>query len=219
MRKTKDELLPGKKNLVIHRKEADNDIVIKKFSSRERFQRENNMMDLMKDSGLLVPQRLNYDEKELTVTYAFIDGDAVADLIEDTDWGRVQAVFMRLCSWLVQFYNITLHKMKCQYILGDIHLRNFIYNHSTDQIFGLDLEECRPGRIETDIARLIVFTLNYEPAFTQRKHNLAEFIKETMFKAFPLEEGFFLQEIHRETQELIQRRRNKPSRQHFGKTE
>lgn len=219
LNRMEDELLPGKKNLVIRRTGSGNDIVVKKFTDQGRFQMEKQMVGLLQESGLLIPSRLGIDEEQLTITYAYIVGDPIVNLIEDPDWGKIQAVFTRLCNWLVQFYNITLHKMGRQYILGDIHLRNFIYEHSTDQVFGLDLEECRPGRIESDLARLLVFTLNYEPPFTERKQTLATFIKETLFAELSLEEGFFQQEFSREAQELIQRRRNKPSRHHFGKTE
>lgn len=219
LKRMEDELLPSKKNLVIRKAGASNDIVVKKFSDQGRFQMEKQMGELLQNSELPIPPRLGIDEDQLTITYAYIVGDPIVDLIEDPDWGKIQAVFTRLCNWLVQFYNIILHKMGCQYILGDIHLRNFIYEHGTDQVFGLDLEECRPGRIESDLARLIVFTLNYEPSFTERKQTLATFIKETIFAELSLEEGFFRQEFGREAQELIQRRRNKPSHHHFGKTE
>lgn len=201
-----EEILPGKKNQVIRRTSEYEDVVLKKFSDPARFQRENDMIDLLQDSGLLMPRRLNYDWEDLTITYSYVDGEPVVELIEDADQGKVMAIFTKICHWLVRFYSITRQNTGVQYILGDIHLRNFIYQQAGDQLYGLDFEECRPGRMESDVARLWVFILNYQPPFTERKKVLATLVKETLFAALPLDEELFQQETERETEELIKRR-------------
>ncbi len=206
MNKFIGEQLPSKKNHVIRKCGEHQDIVVKKFSDPGRFQKEKEMGEILQDTGLLIPPRLAWDEKELTIIYSYIDGEPVVDLIENIEWEKTRPIFMQICDWLVQFYRLTRQKMGCQYILGDIHLRNFIYNEASAELYGLDFEECRPGRIETDAARLWVFILNYDPAFTERKQLLAALVKDNLFAALNLDESFFKQEVARETAELTKRR-------------
>lgn len=210
MNRLNPEILPSKKNQVIRHAGDNRDIVVKKFSAAERFAVEKAMGDILQDSGLLVPLRLAYDNEEMTIVYTYIDGVPIVDLLEIMAEGKVQMIFGQICAWLVKFYGLTLQKMGCQYILGDIHLRNFIYDQEADRVYGLDFEECRPGRIETDAARLWTFILNYDPAFTERKRSLASFVKESLFRDLQLEEEFFVQEVARETEELVLRRGSKP---------
>lgn len=222
MNKLIGEQLPSKKNLVIRKCGQNQDIVVKKFSDPGRFRTEKEMGDILQDTGLLIPPRLAWDEKEYTIDYSYIAGEPVVDLIEDIEWEKTRAIFTQICDWLVQFYRLTRQKIGCQYILGDIHLRNFIYNETAANVYGLDFEECRPGRIETDAARLWVFILNYDPAFTERKQLLAALVKENLFAALRLEESSFKQEAARETAELMKRRsirRDSDSKEEEGKSE
>ncbi len=206
MNKLIGEQLPSKKNLVIRKCGHNQDIVVKKFSDPDRFRTEKEMGEILKDTELFIPPRLAWDEKEYTIVYSYIAGEPVVDLIEETEWEKTRAIFTQICAWLVQFYRLTSQKMGCQYILGDIHLRNFIYNEAAADVYGLDFEECRPGRIETDAARLWVFILNYDPAFSQRKQLLAALVKDNLFAALSLDESLFKQEVARETAEMMKRR-------------
>ncbi|MEN6325461.1 MAG: hypothetical protein ABFD18_04510 [Syntrophomonas sp.] len=199
--------LTSKKNYVYREQGEHGDIVIKAFTDLSRFQVEKKMGDLVENSGLLTPCRLAVNEENLVIIYEYIDGSPVVDLIESIELSQAEDIIRKICTWLVNFYSITLMKMGCQYILGDIHLRNFLYEQASNKVYGIDFEECRPGRIETDAARLYTFILNYDPAFTARKKNLVACFWETLSASLVLDETFFQQEAKRETAELMARRR------------
>lgn len=62
-------------------------------------------------------------------------------------------------------------------IFNDMNLRNFIIKDETlpaGKIFRVDLEDCRPGFIEEDLGKLIIFILSYDPILTQWKIKLSE---------------------------------------------
>ncbi len=196
------ERLPSKKNEVVRH----GDVVIKTFSDLNRFQMEKEIGDLLENSGLLIPVRLSVDEPGLRIKYKYIKGTPVVDLIEDIGLSHARKIFSKICVWLVGFYNLTRKEKGCQCILGDIHLRNFLYEEASGQIYGLDFEECRCGRIESDAARLYVFILHYDPAFTQRKKTLAAIVRDNLTVALGLDGSFFQAEVERETRELLDRR-------------
>jgi len=197
------ERLPSKKNYVYR----DRDTIIKIFTDQHRFQTEKEMGDILRNSGLSTPVRLGVKEERLEIVYNYINGSPVVDLIDNTELARAEEIFDKICAWLVKFYSIILQKKGYQHILGDAHLRNFLYEEASNQVYGLDFEECRPGRIETDAARLYVFILHYDPAFTPRKKALAAFFWKTIAASLALDETFFQQEVMRETAELLARRR------------
>jgi len=206
---TARQQLPSKKNFVYWEQSRQQDVVIKVFTDKSRFQMEKDMGDLLDNSGLLTPVRLSVNEENLVIVYAYINGSPVVDLIESTELTYAEEIVGKICAWLVKFYSIILDRNGCQYILGDIHLRNFLYEEASNQIYGFDFEECRPGRIETDAARLYVFILNYDPAFTPRKKALAACFWKTIAASLGLDKTFFQQEVKRETAELLARRRLK----------
>lgn len=199
------ERLPGKKNEVIRY----GDIVSKTFSDRSRFQMEKEIGDLLGDSGLHTPARLLVDEPGLTIKYRHIKGTPAVDLIEDTEFSQARIIFSEICTWLAEFYTLIRREKESQWILGDVHLRNFLYEEASGQIYGFDFEECRRGRIESDAARLYVFILHYDPAFTRRKRMLAALVRENLTASLGLDENFFQAAVERETRELLVRRAGK----------
>lgn len=201
------EQLYSKKNLVYHIRVGEQDIVSKKFTDADRFCIETEIGDLLQNSDLLTPRRLSIDPQNLTINYAFIKGTPVVDLIETGELWEAQNIIGQICAWLESFYNLTLRAKGEQLILGDIHLRNFLYEETSQSIYGIDFEDCRTGRIETDIARLYTFILHYDPAFTPRKKALAAYLWTAMSAALPLDKPFFLQEVRRETDDLLTRRK------------
>lgn len=203
------EQLPSKKNYVYKKRAGSEDVVIKVFTAQDRFKTEKQMGEMLENSGLLTPRSLYVNEASLIIMYSYVNSSPVVDLIETLELTKAEEIIEKICAWLVDFYSITLKTMGCQYILGDIHLRNFLYEEATNQVYGLDFEECRPGRIETDAARLFVFILHYEPAFTPRKKALAAGFWESLNALLVLDEKFFHQEIERETKELLERRKNR----------
>jgi predicted Ser/Thr protein kinase len=200
------ESLPSKKNFVYRCHGKHSDTVTKIFTDQKRFETEKHIVDLMQFSGIRIPERLSVDQDGQEIAYRYINGVPVVEHIEGTDLILVEEVLRKICAWLIDFYIIISEKKGCQYILGDIHLRNFLYEETSRQVYGIDFEECREGRIETDVARLYAFILHYDPALTPRKKMLAAFMLETMSEGIALDKAFFQEELARETEELLARR-------------
>lgn len=197
----------SKKNEVYRDAEKEPGKVIKKFSAAERFDREKEMWDTLQDTELPLPKRIFVDENKKEISYRYIPGAPVVDLLERLPLPSADLLVEKICEWMVEFYRVISEKKGEIWILGDAHLRNFLYETENDTLYGIDLEECRPGRPETDIGRLYVFILNYDPAFTPRKKRLATHFHETISNLMELDQSFFQSEVCRETAELRARRR------------
>lgn len=197
----------SKKNFVYWDRQIQQNTVTKIFTDRKRFNTEKEISGILQETELSVPKRLSVNTESLSIVYEYVEGIPVVDLIESADLTKMQDIIREICSWLTGFYSLMLIKNESQYILGDIHLRNFLYAEDEDKIYGIDFEECRPGSIETDIARLYTFILHYDPEFTPRKKALAACLWETMSASMTLDFAFFREEVNRETEELLARRK------------
>ncbi len=196
----------SKKNDVYRSQEKGRDTVVKVFSDRSRFANEEAIGSILIGTSLLIPDRLWVDAQALTIGYAYLNASPVVDMIESRPLSQVKTIIQQICDWLAAFYTAVLQDRGTQYILGDIHLRNFLYDEESRQVYGIDFEDCCPGRIETDLARLYTFILHYDPAFTRRKKALAAYLWDYASRSMVLDEGFFGEEVKRETTELITRR-------------
>jgi Ser/Thr protein kinase RdoA (MazF antagonist) len=198
---------PSKKNEVYRITDGEHEKVIKIFSSFDSFLNEKRMGDILKGTKIITPKRMSVNEESLTLTYEYIEALPVVDYIESENIKETIAIIDKVCKWLVNFYHTCYEKTGKQYILGDAHLRNFIYDETEKEVYGVDFEECRPGMMETDIARLYVFILHYDPAFTMRKRKIARYFKNTLSLQLALDDRLLKDEIKRETGELIERRK------------
>jgi Ser/Thr protein kinase RdoA (MazF antagonist) len=147
----------------------------KHFSRPERLKTEMDVMNTLRQHGIPVPNLLGCDRN--TVYYEYIEGISVLDVLDTTD---AYKYFYRLINWLCAFYTAMHKTYGCGWILGDIHLRNFLIRAGDGEIIGVDFEECRPGAPETDIVRLCAFMVMYSPAFTSHKIRLAAWMFHTM---------------------------------------
>lgn len=201
--------LLSKKNYIYREEIGQQETVVKIFTDFGRFQMEKDIGTLLQESDLLIPPRISVDEHNQKLVYTYIPAVPLVDIIETAEPEQAREMIAQVCAWMMKFYQIIREKMGRQYILGDVHLRNFILAEDSAQVYGVDFEECRPGRIETDVARLFVFILHYEPAFTTRKIALAEYVQKVFFASLELDRNFYLQEIDRELEEMRQRRRSR----------
>ncbi len=199
--------LPSKKNHIYREQSGEQMVVVKQFTDPQRFQMEKEIGSLLQDTCLAITRRLSVNEPQQQIVYAYIDAQPLVDLIETAQPEQARNMIAQVCAWMIMFYRIMRDKTGQPYILGDVHLRNFLYQARTGQVYGVDFEECRLGRIETDVARLFTFILHYEPAFSKRKIELAEDLQKLFFNTLALDKNFYLREINRETEELLQRRR------------
>ena len=86
-----------------------------------------------------------------------------------------------LAEWFVEFHNH--FRINNQFrIRGDSILRNFIL---TDQIWGVDFEESRIGKVVEDIAGMCSSILSTDPMFTYEKFQLCEIFIDSYLKLVP----------------------------------
>lgn len=199
------ERLPSKKNDVYR----FGDVVIKRFTDSGRFEMETEIGSLLENSGLNTPPRLAVNPLALTNIYRFVEALPVVELIETVSWDQATAMLDKIWQWMQDFYILTLDRKGIQYILGDVHLRNFLYRQESQQIYGLDFEECRPGRIETDLARFYVFLLHYDPALTPRKRALGAYWLELLAGHPMIGHAFLHEEMERESAAMKARRQRR----------
>lgn len=197
---------PSKKNKVFKVQGDETQWVEKIFNDPAGYQTEKQMGDLFAGTDLPVPSRISFDDEGLAIRYEYVRACPVVDLIESADNALACDIILKICSWLADFYRITREKTGQQYIWGDIHLRNLLYEEETGIVYGVDFEECRPGQIESDAARIYVFLLNYDPAFTERKKQMAGLLKGELLTHLNLDEELLEREIAKETEALIKRR-------------
>lgn len=208
------ERLGGKKNLVFRIRDNGLDIVRKTFTDPVSYRTEKQMGQILQGSGLRTPKLLGFDDGSLTIEYEYIDGLVAIDLVESASLDQAKYMTDGICKWLISFHRISREKTGDQYIWGDAHFRNLIYRESTGHVYGIDFEECRIGRRESDLARLYVFLLNYDPPYTERKKILADEIINYFEGEFALDRDFLNKEIEREERELLERRKPKKEINH-----
>ncbi|GAB1476100.1 hypothetical protein MASR2M70_09320 [Bacillota bacterium] len=209
MKKEKGKIIasfPSKKNQVFMVQGAESQWVEKIFADPIGYQTEKKMGELFAGTDLPVPCRISFDDGGLAIRYEYVKAYPVVDLIESADYALACDIILKICSWLDSFYRITREKTGQQYIWGDIHLRNLLYEEETGTVYGVDFEECRPGQIESDAGRIYVFLLHYDPAFTERKRQMAGLLKGRLKTLLNLDEELLEGEIVKETQELLRRR-------------
>jgi len=94
-------------------------------------------------------------------------------------------------------------------IFNDMNLRNFIFKDEplpAKKIFRVDLEDCRPGFIEEDLGRLIIFILSYDPILTQWKIKLSERLIEYILNVTSVNKDLLYNEAIKELDAMSIRR-------------
>lgn len=148
--------------------------VYKKYSNPDRMHQEIAMLRLLKSKEVPVPQI--YGQGEDYIILEYLEGPLLLDsycwqesasgsesisLAEST----YQSIH-NLCCWFKSFHSALPETAGRRLIMGDVNFRNFIVK---EKIYGIDLEECREGRIEEEVGSLSAFALTYTPSFTSWK--------------------------------------------------
>ena len=202
-----EQKLPSKKNQVYKREYLSNGekrfAVEKEFSDDGRFFTELKVGRLLEKSGLHMPALLDVQDpaenRPGKLVYEYIEGSVALDALSFE-------VISLIIRWLKRFYELTLEKTGEQMVLGDIHLRNFIYSTADREIYGFDFEEARAGAIEEDAARLFLFITTYEPEYSERNLELAgRFLNEAITQ-FNLDRSRFFENIFAEAVDMAKRR-------------
>ncbi len=175
----------------------ENGRVIKRFEDEIAYKREREMVALLKNADVAVPQMIKAANN--TIIYEWIDGVTYHTLVDCFEQKHARA----LIYWLECYYSAT------NILRGDVNLRNFIYCEEADKCYGVDFEdECFAGNKETDFGRIIAFAATYDAPFTDTKRHCAKLLLKGFEESNADSEKIknsFINEIHA----IVQRRTHK----------
>ena len=214
MPQQREEKLISKKNKVFLRERRINGelirVVEKEFTDPEHYYLEMMIVNELKRGELAVPGTLRATPPGADgaglIVYEYIEGPTALDYIGNNGLPQGRFVLKEIIRWLAEFYSILKARRKRQWILGDAHLRNFIYNESSGRLYGFDFENACPGRIERDIARLFLFIITYDPAYSGKHLKLAAGLIGGAMNAFSLNAAALRSEIETEAADMCARR-------------
>lgn len=207
------EKLESKKNEVYKRERyIDGEklyVVEKAFREAKNFYMEYVLHDILSKSGLSVPRLLDFEPPTETfngkLVYEFLDGDIA--LLALSDKRTAEEVIVEIIIWMERFYEVTAENSGGeQWVLGDIHLRNFIYDNEKSVLYGFDFEDVQIGGKERDVARLFLFIATYEPEYSTPHMELAEYFLRGALTEFKLIKQNLLDEIYDEAGRMAERR-------------
>lgn len=132
-------------------------------------------------SNLPIPAPFEKDADNHVLVMSYIVGKNMCDIMNDatTSFEEKQKVVDLLAEWFVRFH--TFFRTEDGFrIRGDATLRNFILNNN--QVWGVDFEESRMGKLSEDLATLSASLLTTDPMFTDEKFRLCDRFLETYRK-------------------------------------
>ncbi|AKL94375.1 putative protein kinase [Clostridium aceticum] len=181
-------------------------VVVKKYLlSKEKMKKEIDLLLLLKQEGLSVPEI--YQQKSNYIIMEYIQGKTLLETIEERERnsalekGKVyesnRALIESLIEWMEKFYAIAKFINKSETILGDVNLRNFIVGED-EKVYGIDFEDCREGEIQEDITRLCAYVLTYSPSFTPWKIQFSAELLYLFIKRFAMDEEMLIKKVEGE---------------------
>ncbi|MCL1982209.1 MAG: molybdopterin-guanine dinucleotide biosynthesis protein B [Clostridiales bacterium] len=203
-----EERLASKKNRVFKRQRIINGqkrfVVEKEISDPRRFRIEFLMYNALRHSGIRIPRLFDIELGKGMLVFEYIDGEVALDALSDRH--HAELALSQIAMWMADFYETTYEEFDEQWILGDIHLRNFIYNKDSQTVTGFDFEDAKVGAIEQDVARMFLFIATYEPEYSTSHMELAEYFLSESLAMLNLDKGRLLEELHNEAEHMAVRR-------------
>lgn len=215
--------LESKKNEVYQVKENGKKFVVKIFSDEQKYKTELFILDTLTGMNLKILKRakLNFDEKmiglgkENALVYQWIEGKTLLECIEEVEClqlgGRKQEAWYidEMLNCLSSWYEAMRHATGENWIVGDIHLRNFLYNQEEKTVYLIDYEECRKGRIEEDLGRLAAHMVTYDSNYPKEKAWQAEYLINKAVSSLGADFAFVEEEKDKSMTEINRRREAK----------
>lgn len=200
-------LISKRNHVFLAREDSGRSMVVKDFGEeQENFGRELQVSRILHNRGVSVPEILDVSQNR--IVYSFVEGTLAVDLLEQLEQPcyaeAITAVFENICRWLDNCYSALSFAFGCEMMLGDAHLRNFICGSG---VYGVDFECVAPGRRETDIASLALFTLTYTPMCTPAKYELGAFLCRRCIQLMGLDPDLLRTEMSAQAELISARRR------------
>ncbi len=172
--------------------------VCKQFNSIESAHKEWTLLFRLKSIGIPAPNPItlfgNWSIRE------FVDGTPISDLIDmdshNTRW------ILPLAMWLYSFHRYANLK------LGDVNLRNFIFQEESRTIYAIDFEDVSQGNPLEDIGDLVVHILTHRPEFTDNKFRMATMLIKSYSELARIDRENIVNELYDAFLRAAVRRRN-----------
>jgi len=146
--------------------EIKNGIVRKTYASRMDFLMEEKLYKMLNGTGLapgLIDSRDGYLEHE------YVDGENYLELLAEAEgnYEALAALFEKFYAWYEQYRDATYLS------LGQVRFEKFIM---TDKgLINLEFENCKPGYLEEDLAKLAAQMCMVPEPFSQKGVEMARF--------------------------------------------
>ncbi len=164
----------SKKNQAYEIKADEKKYILKLFSDQRKqyLQSEISVLSCAKQD--LVPDLIEYDEKDSFLMLEKIPGNNLCDALNDTsiDGNKKKKLVILLAEWFATFHKDFSISGCTTVIRADSILRNFIV--SDNGIIGVDFEEARQGNPWEDIGEICASILDTDPMFTEEKIGLVK---------------------------------------------
>lgn len=178
-------------------------VVIKTFSEEAAFQKERHIYNLLQETDLPCARLIAAENKTLVLSR--LPGRNLVDCLEGQEQtGRpVWDIWEKLVEWLIAFQRQT------GFLMTDVNLRNFLYDETTNVLYGVDFEECDVCDLAISAARLAAFIRTYKPENTLLKQEIAQYVLNLFARSCGLEVNALLRETERQETRILERRNKK----------
>lgn len=182
--------------------QGEESLVVKTFQEEAAFQREWQVYRLLQQK---LPCARVIRAQDRTLVLSRLPGENLVDHLEAQERTGVPQwdVWNKLAAWLIRFHQLTGFPMQ------DVNLRNFLYDETTQTLYGLDFEECEAGSMEVCAAQVAAFVRLYRPENTPMKQKISQYILALFAQNLQMEvEDLYLESVRQE-EKLLQRRKQK----------
>lgn len=146
--------------------EIKNNRVKKTYASRIDFLKEEKMYKLLAGSGLC-PEYI--DSRDGCLEHEYVEGEVFIELL-----AKAEDNFALLASYFEKFYDwYKKYRELTKFTLGQVRFEKFIL--AGDRLCNLEFENCKPGYMEEDIARLAAQMCMVPEAFAEAGIQMARF--------------------------------------------
>lgn len=174
--------------------------VRKTFREDAAFRMEQKIYRLLEHTNLPCAKVLRAEENALVLSQ--LPGQTLVECLEQQETaGVIQwEVWDRLVQWLIDFQQYT------GFVMTDLNLRNFLYDPSTQTLYGLDFEECIAGSMLLPAGAVAAFIRTYRPENTPLKQEISQYILNLFAEKCRLDADSLFRESARQEAFLLERR-------------
>lgn len=179
--------------------------VIKQFSDTRHCRLETALLGQLYAFGIHVPAI--YKTNSRFIRMAYIDGPTLCDYLNEQELANAPVadnIVLSLAEQLDMLYSSPpFHERHL--IREDVNLRNCLVQNN--QVYLIDFESAKPGRILSDISGMIAFYLTYDPAFSDWKIDELRHIRLLIGNRYPINAASMTDELEHWLKILGERRK------------